>query len=48
MNDEWKTLKLKTAVIEGVQKYIDEHPELGYRSVADFITDLIREKIYGE
>ena len=28
-----------------IQKYIDKHPEFGYRSVSEFLNELIRKKV---
>ena len=45
MDEEYRSIRLRRAVLNKVEKYILEHPEMGYKSLADFVTDAIREKL---
>ena len=42
---KYKGVSLPEEMIKEVMRIIEEHPELGYSSVADFIKDAVREKI---
>lgn len=37
-------LKIQYEMFEVFQKYINENPKLGYRSVSEFLNELIRTK----
>lgn len=39
------TLKISKEMADIIQRYIDRHPELGYRSVSEYITELIRTNV---
>ena len=41
----YRSIRLKNAMIEAIEKYIQEHPEMAYKSIADFISDAVREKM---
>ena len=43
--DGFRSIRLKEAVLEAVENYILAHPELGYKGIADFVTDAVREKL---
>jgi len=43
---EYVNLSIPKDMIQKIQKIIDENPELGYSSVADFIKNAIREYAY--
>ena len=38
----YRTARIPSDVFNRVEEYIQEHPEFGYSSVANFITDSIR------
>ena len=38
------SVTLKTSVIKEIKRFISTHPNQGYKSVADFITDAIRRR----
>jgi hypothetical protein len=31
-------------LVDKIEDYVKTHPEMGYKSIADFVTDAIREK----
>jgi len=37
-------LKINYKLFEVFKKYLDKHPELGYRSVSEFLNEIIRDK----
>jgi len=39
----WTTISFPKEMVEKIKKIIKEHPELGYKSVSDFIIDAIRK-----
>ena len=41
----FRGISLKTEIINDIEKFIKEHPERGYKSKADFITDAVRCRI---
>jgi len=41
----YKSLSLPEELVNDIKKIIQEYPELGYKSVAEFIKDSVREKI---
>ena len=41
----YKQVSLPLKLIERVEKYIEEHPELGYTTIPDFIRAAIRTKM---
>lgn len=41
---EYTKLSLKRELLEKVEQYINQYPERGYRSLAQFVEDAIREK----
>lgn len=38
-------LKISKEMADIIQKYINKHPELGYRSISEFLNELIRDKV---
>ncbi len=38
----WKSVSLPKDMVDKIQRIIESNPELGYKSVADFIVDAIR------
>jgi len=38
-------ISLKIKLCEDIKKFIEEHPELGYKSVSDFTHEAVRLKI---
>ncbi len=47
MPEEKYTLKISKALANVFQKFIEDHPELGYRSVSEFLIELIRAEAKG-
>ena len=41
----YKGITLPQEMVEEIKKLIEEHPELGYSSVAEFVKDAIRSKL---
>ena len=37
-------LKINYGLFEVFKKYLNNHPELGYRSVAEFLNEILRNK----
>ena len=42
--DKYRGLSLPKDLVDTIEEYIIAHPEMGYKSLADFATDAIREK----
>jgi len=43
-----KTIKLPRILLDQLDKYIDENPQLGYLSSSEFIRECIRKKMRDE
>lgn len=43
-NIDYAKISLPKAMTKKIEKYIKANPELGYKSIADFIKDVIREE----
>lgn len=41
----FKGVSLKIGLAEAVQKFIDEFPNAGYKSVSDFVHDAVRRRL---
>jgi len=41
---KYRGITLQRELVNVIERYINSHPEMGYKSLADFITDAIREK----
>jgi len=39
---KYRNLSLPTEMVEEIEKYISEHPELGFTSIAEFIKFSVR------
>jgi len=37
--------RIPKPLFDEAERFIREHPELGYRSVSEFLTDLLRRKL---
>lgn len=37
-------LKINYKLFEVFKRYLDKHPELGYRSVSEFLNEIVRDK----
>lgn len=44
-DDGFRSIRLKEALLNSVEQFILAHPELGYKGMADFVTDAVREKL---
>ena len=42
--DKYRGISLQKELVGTIESYIKAHPEMGYKSLADFVTDAIREK----
>jgi len=42
--DRFRGLSLQRELLDKIEEYINNHPETGYKSLADFVTDAVREK----
>lgn len=42
---KWTTTTFPSDLFDEVRDFIRKHPELGYRSVAEFVRDAVREKL---
>jgi len=42
--DKYRGVSLQRELINLIEEYIKTHPEMGYKSLADFVTDAVREK----
>jgi len=41
---KYRGITLQRELVNRIEEYIKAHPEMGYKSLADFITDAVREK----
>jgi len=41
----WKSISIPVEMVARIQRVIENRPDLGYRSVADFIIDAIRRRL---
>ncbi|MEM0006643.1 MAG: ribbon-helix-helix domain-containing protein [Candidatus Bathyarchaeia archaeon] len=41
---KYRGITLNRELVNKIEEYIRAHPEMGYKSLADFVTDAIREK----
>jgi hypothetical protein len=42
--DKYRGVSLQKELVDTIENYVKAHPEMGYKSLADFTTDAIREK----
>jgi hypothetical protein len=42
--DKYRGVSLQRELINLIEEYIKAHPEMGYKSLVDFVTDAVREK----
>ena len=42
--NKYRGISLQRDLVSSIEEYINAHPEMGYKSLADFATDAIREK----
>jgi hypothetical protein len=42
--DKYRGVSLQRELVNLIEEYIKVHPETGYKSLADFVTDAVREK----
>lgn len=42
--DKYRGVSLQRELVNLIEEYIRAHPEMGYKSLADFVTDAVREK----
>ena len=45
---DWKQVSIPREMYDEVKRLIEEHPELGYRSVSAFVAHAVRELIKEE
>ena len=41
---KYRGVTLQRELVNKIEEYIKAHPEMGYKSLADFVTDAVREK----
>jgi len=44
-SSRWRRVSLRTELIEKIERIIEQRPDLGYTSVADFIADAVRRRL---
>ena len=42
--DRFRGISLQRELVDRIEEYINNHPERGYKSLADFITEAIRKR----
>jgi hypothetical protein len=42
--DKYRGVSLQKELVGTIENYVKAHPEMGYKSLADFVTDAIRDK----
>ena len=42
--DKYRGIGLQRELVGTIESYVKSHPEIGYKSLADFVTDAVREK----
>jgi len=42
--DRYRGISLQRELVDKIEQYINAHPETGYKSLADFITDAVRKR----
>jgi len=42
--DKYRGVSLHKDLVGAIEGYIKAHPEMGYKSLSDFVTDVLREK----
>lgn len=45
MSDNYRTIRIPIELVEEVEKFIKAHPELGYKSNAEFVKEALRRRI---
>jgi hypothetical protein len=41
---KYRGMSFQRELVDKIEEYVKTHPEMGYKSIADFVTDAIREK----
>jgi len=42
--DRYRGISLQRELVDKIEKYVKTHPETGYKSTADFVTDSVRKR----
>lgn len=42
---EWRGISMRAELVAEIEKFIKEHPELGYKNVSQFVTEATRVRI---
>ena len=42
--DRHRGVSLQRQLVDRIEEYIQNHPERGYKSIADFVTDAVRKR----
>ena len=42
--DRFRGISLQRELVDRIEEYINSHPETGYKSLADFVTDALRKR----
>ncbi len=45
MSERWRRISVRSDLVQLIEEIIKNRPELGYVSIADFITDAVRRRI---
>ena len=44
-SDGFRSIRLKKSLLDAVEKFMIQHPELGYKGIADFVDEATRDKL---
>ena len=42
--DRYRGISLQRELVDKIEEYVNNHPETGYKSLADFVTDAVRKR----
>jgi len=42
--DKYRGITLQRELVDKIEQYINDYPEKGYKSIADFVTDAVRRR----
>lgn len=45
MSERWRRISVRSDLVQLIEEIIGGRPELGYASIADFITDSVRRRV---
>lgn len=44
-DDNFRGVSIKKQLIDAVEKFIEDHPNAGYKNIAEFVHDAIRRRM---